>query len=256
MKIISSPPKWSSAYEPIEYVLTKEIPLAVNDTMNTVGIIGSTNEPLYCQLECFSVGGDLCEIGDLINITYSNGGEPIFDRDFIVRAIDVDNEPILDTLIADVTTPSPISGYYATAVIKKKAAKTFKLYAGYPSWHPKFSVRDINTLVATIILEGDLNFDYKLRVESFLQGLLDNPAPIIGDDDKMYIGFKLKCIDEGLETEIGGVKYCLNATTQSLNSSSFATSLAPLTDYPGVKVNTLPVLTSKIIDDSVINQLL
>lgn len=258
MDIISLPDNWMSAYEPIEYKLHKKSSLNIDDPANYLGLVAATTNPLYYKLKCFGLGPLLMKIGDRINVQYNNivtVGQ-LFNKNFIVTAFDSDNNPILDALVGSLSLPAGTVNYKGFAFIYARAPKVFKLYAGYPAWHSKNSVRDIDTLLAEIRVSADLDFVYNVRIEAFLQSILDNPIPIAGDDHQMYIGFKLISIDEGLQNQIGEVYYCLNAVTQGLNSSSFVTASAQLTEYQAVKFNSKSVIVSKIIDDSVINQLI
>jgi hypothetical protein len=258
MDIISLPDNWMSAYEPIEYKLYKKSSLNIDDPGDYLGLVAATTTPLYYKLKCYGVGPLLLKIGDRINIQYNNtvAVGQLFNRNFIVTGFDTDNNPILDTLVGSFSLPPGTTNYKGFAFIYARAPKVFKLYAGYPSWHPKFSIRSIETLLAEIRVSADLDFVYNVRVEAFLQSILDNPIPLIGNDQQMYIGFKLISVDEGLENQIGEVYYCLNSVTQELNASTFVSASAQLTDYQAIKFNSKSVIVSKIIDDSVINQLL
>lgn len=257
MKQISLPSNWMSAYEPIEYVFKDEVSLSVDVAANYVGLVASTLQPLYYKLACFGIGPLICSIGDKIGLSYNavSVGEPYPLGEHIVTGFDTDNNPILATLVGSVTFPPGTVGYEPFAFLYRRAARTFNLYAGFPSWHPKFSVRSIETLLASITIQADLDFNYVVRVDPFLQSILSNPIPIIGDDDKMYTGFKLHSTGN-FSIQEGNVYYCLNGTTEDLNSSLFVTSNNQLTDSQAVKFNSNGILVSKIIDDQVINQVL
>lgn len=258
MEVISLPDNWMSAYEAIEYKFYNTFEVDIDDAGDWLGLVASTNEPTYYKLKCFGFGPLLMKVGDRINIQYNNTVSvgQLFNRNFIVRAFDADNNPILDTLVGSIVLPPGTLNYKGFAYVYKREPKEFKLYAGYPSWHPKFSTRSIDTLLANIRVSADLDFVYNVRVEAFMQSILDNPIPLIGNDHQMYIGFKLKAMEEGLEFQKGGVYYCLNSITEELNASSFVTASSQLTDYQAIKFNGRGVIVSKIIDDSVINQVL
>lgn len=258
MEIINLPAKWNSAYQPIEYKFYNKFNLLIDDPGDYLGLVASTADPDYYKLKCFGVGTSLMKIGDRINIQYNNtvAVGQLFNRNFIVTGFDTDANPILDAEVGSFSLPPGTSGFKGFAWVYKSEPKDFKLYAGYPSWHPKFSQRSIDTLLAEVRVSADLNFIYNVRVEAFLQSILDNPPPIIGNDHQMYIGFKLESVEEGLLLPKGGVYYCLNGTTEDLISSTFVTASAQLTDYQAVKFNSRGVIVSKIIDDSVINQVL
>lgn len=258
MEIISLPDNWMSAYEPIEYKFYNTFELDIDDPVDYLGLVAATTNPLYFKLKCFGFGPLLTKIGDRINVQYNNtvAAGQLFNRNFIVTGFDSDNNPILDALVGSFILPPATTNYKGFAFVYKREPKEFKLYSGYPSWHPKFGVRSIDTLIANIRVSADLDFVYNVRVEAFLQSILDNPIPIVGDDHQMYIGFKLKSVEEGLEFQKGNVYYCLNSITEELNASTFVTASSQLTDYQAIKFNGNGVIVSKIIDDSVINQIL
>lgn len=255
MELVSTPDRWNSAYQPIEYVFQNKVVVPIDDPADYLGLVASTSSPLFYKLKCFGLGAATMEVGDRINIQYNNTVSvgQLFNRNFTITGFDTDENPILDALVGSITLPPGTINYKGFAWVFHRKACSFELYAGFPAWHPKNAVRNIDTLVAEVILAADLEFNYRVRVEAFLQGLLSNPAPVLGNDDAMYIGFKLKSL-EGVEYQAGGVYYCLNGTTADLNSSDFVTSNDQLTDSNPIIFAGYPLLISRIVDDYVINK--
>lgn len=239
INIVSTPSQWTSAYQPCKYV--------IQDFNTYLGPYTVASHTVTGQYK-ITVGVGVINrfaIGDVLQIV--SGFQQA--RGVVVSL--TATEVIFTTTLP---TGFVLTGTYFNQYPFKK--QRFILRVGYRSGNPGAVDKPLSDYVECISVPKVNTFnDFEIDVRGYLQSalkLIEKPVYLDDKDLPKFLHYQLflKVDDDTLFT-IGGIKYVLNATLDSLNASLYATTGKPLIDDNPIVIIGEKFIQNRIVGDSI-----